>query len=57
MEKLLKEKGFSVLETGNASSYDFKETVIQVKSKVTEKFLTTLESTLKKITCWLKKKL
>lgn len=45
---LLKEGGFEVANIGNASRYDYKETVIEVKDTVPEQVVRTLENALSK---------
>lgn len=48
VEKLLKDKGYSVLETGNAASYDYEDTVVQAKEKVPAAFVDSLTDFLNK---------
>lgn len=45
-EKLLKDKGYSVLEIGNADKSDYKKTLIQAKKKVPQTFLDNLKKVL-----------
>lgn len=45
-EKFLKEKGYSVLEIGNADKSDYKKTIIQAKKKVPQAFLDNLKKVL-----------
>ncbi len=48
VEKFLKDKGFSVLEIGNADASTYKKTVIKAKEKVAKAFLNKLKDTLSK---------
>lgn len=45
-EKLLKAKGYSVLEIGNADKSDYTKTIIQAKKKVPQAFLDNLKKVL-----------
>lgn len=45
-EKLLKAKGYSVLEIGNADKSDYTKTIIQAKKKVPQTFLDNLKKVL-----------
>lgn len=49
LEKTLKEKGFSVLEIGNADNSDYEKTKIQVKKKVSKDYLTKLIAVLEEL--------
>lgn len=46
LEKTLKEKGYSVLEIGNADASNYKETEVRAKEEIAESFLTALKKDL-----------
>jgi len=48
VQALLEKAGFSIKTTGNASSYDYKKTVIQAKESVGKDFLNKLQESLAK---------
>ena len=48
LESTLKEKGYSILEIGNANAANYKETEIRAKEEIEEGFLTALKKDLAK---------
>lgn len=45
-QDILEKAGFKVSSTGNASNYNYTETIIQAKSSIEEQFITKLKETL-----------
>jgi len=48
VQTLIEKAGFTVLSTGNASTYDFTKTQISIKTGVDQEFITSLIKTLEK---------